>query len=186
MNKILKNLLIASVFTVSGVANAALITGAVQVDGSGTLNVAPSNASPGATQLTMFSVGNINGNQALLTGDFDTYLNPGNAVAINTTTVTFEPTFSGSIANFWSAGGFSFELTSLTQVTEIKGFINLTGSGWLTGNGFDQTIGNITITGTGQNALVGISSTTVPEPAILAMLGLGLVGVGVARKSRKA
>ena len=129
MKKFNQILLTAGLYALAGVASATMITGKIQIGGSGTLDVAPSGSSPGATQLTMEAAGLVNIDQNLLTGDFDTFLNPLDSAAFDTTTITFEPAFSGSIADFWTAGGFSFELVSLTQVIEVNGFINLLGTG---------------------------------------------------------
>ena len=185
MNILFKTIFAASIMSMVSTASAVMIDGEIHIGGSGTLDAAPSSTAPGATELTMDAAGNVNLSQDLLTGDFDTYLNPGDTIGVmfDTTTITFEPTFLGSIANFWSAGGFSFELNSLSQAIEINGFINLVGAGVITGNGFDATDAQIQITGTGVSTNVSITTVTVvPEPLTLGLLGIGLVGIGAIRR----
>jgi len=180
MKKLPLYVLALALTIVSGQSFAAKITGSVNFGGSATLDQATSSTAPGATQLTMFGSGTVAGGTTPPTGDF-TSLISGSGVTFDTTTITFEPTFTGAIANFWQAGDFSFKLTRLEQVGETSGFINLRGLGTITANGFDATDGTIKITGTGGGADVTIAAETVPEPAAMLLVGVGLLGVGVAR-----
>ena len=115
----------------------------------------------------------------------------------------------------YGIGGFSFDLTEITGVTrtplscqgglctdDIK--VNL--KGIVSGNGYDPTIFLGTWTGNGSCGGSGSSCTSppsaswsssltaigqapqpVPAPGALAMLGLGMIGFGAARrKARKA
>ncbi len=187
MTKFKQAVIAAALFSITGAASAVQISGEIHIDGSGVLDSAPSGTSPGATTLTMNAAGVVNIDPALTTGDFDTFLDPLDPVTFSTTTISFEPTFNGSLSSFWSAAGFSFELTQLAESVEINGFINLSGLGIITGNGFDATNGRINVTGVGSDENVSITAETIPEPLTLGLLGIGLLGIGFStRRSRKS
>jgi hypothetical protein len=48
---------------------------------------------------------------------------------------------SGPLPALWSVGGFTFDLTASTITQQGKGFLAVTGTGTITGNGFDPTPG---------------------------------------------
>ena len=120
------------------------------------------------------------------TMDFDTYIDAGDAVAFVDPFDMTTPTMG-----LWSVGGFSFDLLSITSNSIIQvgaiSLISVTGTGVITGNGFDTTAGtwSFTTQPTNSTGTFSFSSTTVPEPALMLVLALGLVGVGAAR-SRQA
>lgn len=94
----------------------------------------------------------------------------------------------------WSVGGFSFDLTSSTIVTQTNFFLNVTGVGTLRGPGFDPTPGTWSFTvsnakGETHDAF-GFQSDTaaglVPDGGTTAaLLGLALAGIEVLRRRFK-
>ncbi len=104
------------------------------------------------------------------------------------------PSFAGftPIDNFFTISGVSFDLNTfavLGQTGPTPGFINAYGTGILTAPGFDDTMANITFTGTSVDNLAftfgvtaGASSQPVPEPFSLGLLGLGLLGAYAGRR----
>lgn len=91
-----------------------------------------------------------------------------------------------SITEFWSIDGFAFELTSVVQlVTGSSTFLDLEGSGIITGNGFDATMGTWSFTGENDGSTFtwsAGSSADVPAPAMLALMGIGLMGFAASRR----
>jgi hypothetical protein len=86
---------------------------------------------------------------------------------------------STATPSLWQVGGFNFDLTSASIVTQNANFLNITGFGTVSGNGFDATPGIWTFSSSDSN---GSSQTTfgfqataqaVPEPGSLALLSIG-------------
>jgi len=105
-------------------------------------------------------------------------------IALNSPVTVTDPwVVSAPQANLWQAGGFSFDLSTIT----INNGTTVTGSGVITGNGFDATTGFWSFTSQSSgDGIFSFSSTTVPAPGIALLLGIGLVGIALTRKMRNA
>ena len=77
-------------------------------------------------------------NVAAFNGSFVGFVNLGDQTTMATDPWTFLPTPGGQPA-LWSVGGFTFDLTSATVVTRNATFLDISGVGNVTGNGFEDT-----------------------------------------------
>jgi hypothetical protein len=90
---------------------------------------------------------------------------------------------STATPNLWSVGGFSFNLANSLVVSQSASFLNVTGTGTISGNGFDPTPGTWSFTSSSSNgseqATFGFQaqSTAIPEASTMALLGLGALGL---------
>lgn len=126
-------------------------------------------------------------------GDLDTFINPGAAVTFVAPWSLNTPNGNPAIDDFWSVGGFAFDLHSSSvvfQTTSFGGFVSVGGSGLVSGNGFDATAGSWTFTS--QNPEAGgtfsfSAGTDVPDNGMTALfLGSTLFAMsawGFRRKS---
>jgi hypothetical protein len=123
-----------------------------------------------------------------VSGNFAYFVNAGDFV-------TFTPTWSftsGPIALFWQVDGFTFSLIASNIVFQGSGFLNVFGTGTITGHGFDPTSGTWSFTAQDDpsNGIFSFSggSEAIPDGgATVALLGLALAGIeGTRRKLRRA
>ncbi len=107
----------------------------------------------------------------IMAGDVGTYFD-----------FSFDPLSAGT--QVWAIGDWSFALDSITVLLQTDFFIVLQGTGMLSGAGFEDTVGYWNLTGNAAGALFNYSSGTsaIAEPATLALVGLGFIGIAVARR----
>ena len=91
----------------------------------------------------------------------------------------------------WEVGGFTFHLTSSTIVTQTATFLNITGEGTVTGNGFEETAAHWAFTvqnaggGTGDFFSFSANTASVGVPdggSAVALLGISLVAIEFVRR----
>ena len=93
-------------------------------------------------------------------------------------------------AHLWQVGGFNFDLSTSVVATQTANFLNVTGTGTITGNGFDATPGTWSFTSSDssgqQQTTFGFQTETaaVPEPGTLTLLAVGAGGLISSRKRR--
>jgi hypothetical protein len=167
-------------------AQADLITGDIVKGGQITFNGPLATA----TQVThWFSAGTNNDGFSTVfsvSGDLATFISPLEEAAM---AQPWDFGSGGPQAGLWSVGGFTFDLASSTIVTQIPGFLNITGSGTITGNGFDPTKSEFTLTVTrlGSQLVFGAITNTVPDGgATVMLLGAALGALGLARRFLKS
>jgi hypothetical protein len=170
---------LTAVFALSSAANAAFINGKIDFGITATLD----NTDLGlATQVTTWDLVFA----SLVSDDFDTFVNPLDVPTTFTDPWSFN---SGPVTPLWAIGGFTFDLTSSSIVTQSNTFLNVVGSGLVSGNSFTPTPGtwSFTITNQGggvQNQFSFVASTSsVPDGgATVALLGVSLLGLHGARR----
>lgn len=177
--KFIQLLLAAAVFVFTSTASAVEISGVIKFGGDVDID------------LTANTV-DILGDDAVViadpTGDFvsgGTSITTGDIAVYNDFTYdVFAP-----VDPLWTIDGFSFKLSHITYINEViigtTEYLNLAGTGILSGNGFDPTSGSWTFSADGSDGEFAFSSTNVPEPGIALLLGAGLIGFGISRKLRK-
>ena len=100
---------------------------------------------------------------------------------------------STATPSLWSVGGFKFDLTSASVATQNANFLNVTGLGTVSGNGFDPTPGIWSFSSSNSNGsnstTFGFQATTdpVPESSTVVLLATGaLIFAGLHYFRRKA
>lgn len=122
--------------------------------------------------------------------DFATTINVGDSVTMAEPWI-FTP--STPTPGLWSVGGFTFDLDSSTVVLQNSNFLLITGTGTLSGNGFDPTVGSWSFTSQTPmaNGVFSFSSGSatqgVPDGGTtVALLGVALAGIEIIRRKLAA
>jgi hypothetical protein len=158
-------------------ASAVPITGDIDFNGSATFDTTSLVVSWAGTR-----VGSTTGSFSVIPFD-----NP----ATFTPNYVFNPSSPQSPLWTTTFGGttFTFNLLTSVIVTQNAGFLNVRGTGVVTGTGFDPTFGLWSFTsskadgGTAASFSFAENTTAVPEGgSALALLGIALVGVEVLRR----
>jgi len=103
--------------------------------------------------------------------------------------IQFEP-FLAPVADFWSIDMFSFELTDIARgfTNDPENILVLNGTGTVSASvaGLDDTAATWSFSGdTTGTGVFSWSATSVPEPGLLFLLSIGLIGIGVRKKLYK-
>jgi type IV secretory pathway VirB2 component (pilin) len=159
---------------------ATTIQGSITFSGGCTLDTGNANTAHSVTSWVNTVVQSVS-------GDFDTFINPLDAATFSAPWI-FDP--STPTPALWSVGGFTFDLLSSTIVVRGGGFLSVSGTGTISGNGFDPTFGtwNFSTQNPGSNGLFSFSAASQAVPdggATVALLGLTLVGAEVLRRKLK-
>jgi hypothetical protein len=169
-------MVVAAGFAIS--TQASQITGDIDFAGEVSYNTTSLKT---ATMVTAWHMAVVSG----ATGDFAPA--DGLNVAFVTPYVFNPPT---AYASLWSVGGFTFELTSSSIDLQTSHFLNISGVGFVTGNGFDRTPGTWSFTssqsngGTSHQFSFAANTTATPTPdsgSTVALLGVAVFTIGALR-----
>lgn len=170
--------LVTTAFT-TPTARATMINGAITFAGGA---VYDTNSLATATRVNNFTAVTVKSRD----GDFASSVNVGDSVAMASPWI-FTP--STPTLGLWSVGGFTYDLTSSTVVVQSGNFLVITGTGTISGNGFETTPGTWGFTSQfpKANGVFSFSSGSaahgVPDGGTtVALLGLGLAGIEILRR----
>jgi len=161
-------------------AQATTINGNITFHGGCTLDTGNANTAHAVTSWQNTKVETVS-------GDFDTFINPLDPASFSAPWV-FDP--STSTPSLWNVGGFTFDLLTSTIVLRGNGFLSVSGTGTISGNSFDPTLGTWSFSTQNPSAR-GIFSfsaagDSVPDGgSAVALLGIALTGIEVLRRKLK-
>ncbi|NKB39005.1 MAG: PEP-CTERM sorting domain-containing protein [Gammaproteobacteria bacterium] len=124
--------------------------------------------------------------EGTVTGDFAAEgITAGDSAVYND--FVFDP--FATVAPLWTIGSFSFDLTSISVDFQNAASLVLSGFGWVSSTtaGLDTSYASWKFTANGGGSNFNFStSNNVPEPAIVGMFGLSLLGLALVRRRRQA
>jgi len=92
----------------------------------------------------------------------------------------------GPTPALWSVGGFTFDLMNvISNTVSVAGAVEISGSGMVSGNGYDATVFSWLYTAQEGNNQT-FSASSIPAPAGTALLGLTLLAFGLSRRNKKS
>jgi len=159
---------------------------------AGAVHLDNNNLGSATTVVTWFDAFNNAGKTSVVPGATGAFMGilPGTSATMAQPWV-FNP--STPTTALWSVGGFTFDLLSATIVSQSNTFLNVLGTGIVSGNLFDPTPATWSFTvnnSNGQPKMMfsfAANNDSVPDGGVtVALLGLALVGVEVLRRKLKA
>jgi hypothetical protein len=174
--------IVAAMFAGSSV-QANPITGTIEMGGEANLSGSTLDGSMSVSSWPLVYV-------AADSGTFGSIF-PMTQVTMSTTPWTFYPEPGVTLNDLWSVGGFTFDFLN-DSVTQSGNFLSITGSGTISGNGFDTTDFNWNLAfeepTTGGPMQFTFSAAAEPSPTVpdggltLALLGVAFAGVELFRR----
>lgn len=154
-----------------GAANAILITGGMGITG---------NYGADPTTLTLNSAFGTSG-----TGDLSTVTFGTSALIVNGV-IAYDP--FAPVVDVLQIGGWQLDLTTLIiDSNSTTNKLKLSGTGVLSGFGFDDTVATWTFSANSASSYsMSITSqvVSVAEPAVVGLLALGFIGIGAGQRIR--
>lgn len=171
----MKTLGLAAAFAVAAPIASFAATLSGQIDITGAINLAGSEfTETGSADLLNPGV------VVFSSGDFGLFTNLGDLVVLT------DADFAAPGA-IWEVGGFTFTATAFHNFTNdnVNNVFGFDAVGLITGNGYDATQGRLEFSAQSSQAIASFSSTTVvPLPAGLLLMGTALAGLGMTRRKK--